>query len=106
MIKCVEMSYFHNFSSKEPKWIPAIIKRNINISPVSYTIILSDGRTIKRRVDHIQSRECPPNYSDFDDFQTSVHGSMNSELSNERTSEPRRSTRFRRPPDRFSPSKY
>ena len=96
--------YFRNFSSKEPKWIPAIIKQKI--SPVSYTIFLSDGRTIKRHVDHIQSRECPPNYSEFDDFQTSVHGSTNSEVSNESTSEPRRSTRFRRPPDRFSPSKY
>ena len=67
--------YFHNFSPKEPKWIPAIIKQKI--SPVSYKIILSDGRTIKRHVDHIQSRECPPNYSDFDDFQTSVQGLTN-----------------------------
>ena len=28
---------------------------------ISHHLLLSDGRTIKRHVDHIQSRECPPN---------------------------------------------
>ena len=97
--------YSRNFSSKEPKWIPAVIKQKIG--PVSYTIILPDGRLIKRHVDHILSRECSPNYSDhdFDDFQYSVHGSTIPQPSNGSTAEPRRTTRFRRPPDRYSPSK-
>ena len=97
--------YSRNFSSKEPKWIPAVIKQKIG--PVSYTIILPDGRIIKRHVDHILSRECSPNYSDldFDDFQYSIHGSTIPQPSDGYTAEPRRTTRFRRPPDRYSPSK-
>ena len=97
--------YSRNFSSKEPKWIPAVIKQKIG--PVSYTIILPDGRLIKRHVDHILSSECSPNDSDhdFDDFQYSVHGSTIPQPSNGSTAEPRRTTRFRRPPDRYSPSK-
>ena len=76
----------------EVKWIPAVIKQKIG--PVSYTIILPDGRLIKRRVDHILSRECSPNYSDhdFDDFQYSVHGSTIPKPSNGSTAEPRRTT--------------
>ena len=46
--------YVKNFSGKE-EWLPGIVSKVQG--PLSYLILLDDGRVLRRHVDHVKLRE-------------------------------------------------
>ena len=57
---------FRNFGAKYPKWISGIIQNQTG--PLSYTVILADGRCVRRHVNH--------NKSDFNDVPSPSAGTI------------------------------
>lgn len=49
-----EPVYVQDFTASKQKWIPGTIQRATG--PVSYTVMLSDGSTVKRHVNNIKTR--------------------------------------------------
>ena len=91
-----------------PNWLPGEVKEVRG--PVSYGIMLNDGRLLKRHIDHIRIRTVPDstmtysenNFHDFLPFSVVTNESDN--ISSSASNLPlRRSSRVRRPPDRYTP---
>ena len=94
-----------------PTWIPGEV---LTGGPRNYKIKLANGAVVRRHVDQMRKRSadssdtCDTN-DDFEDFQPSVENSSSSETSSAETVSPeststlRRSTRIRKPPNRFTP---
>ena len=110
--------FVRNFSGK-PSWVPGTILKVTG--PLSYVIKLQDGKTVRRHVDHVRSREIPSTVPQLPS--SLVDLDLPTELSQEDATEsnradppivdpepnapdpppsPRRSTRDRRPPDRYN----
>ena len=101
--------YCRHFSSTKPTWVPAVIKNKTG--PLTYELKLTDGRIVRRHIDHIISRESnvDPPFDNFDDldFSTSIPSAEQpspSPYDKQMCPQIRRSTRIRKPPDRYEPS--
>ena len=92
---------FRNFGAKYPKWISGVIQNQTG--PLSYSVILADGRCVRRHVDHIISGVPETNKSDFDDVPSPSTGTISQPSTS--PSVLRRSARNRHPPERYSPSR-
>ena len=102
--------FVKNFTAG-PNWLPGCI-RSLR-GPLSFEVELDDGRVVKRHVDHVRSRRRAPSMDepsngDMDDVplpwppeSTEPVDASSSESSHSTT--PRRSTRTRGPPDRYTP---
>ena len=110
--------YAKNFGNG-PRWLPGILQEAKG--PVSFTAELEDGRIIRRHSDHLRirtdvpienrpvSREDLPMVADQEDEESEplAVDSPDEPITPEPEPEPepklRRSTRVRRPPDRYDP---
>ena len=94
--------FVKNFGKTPPLWLTGKISKKTG--PLSYRIILDDNRVMRRHVDHIRSRTS----TDQPDFDTIVPSSPTPAhvppTPPSIPSAPRRSTRDRHPPNRFSPT--
>ena len=109
--------YIEDFSHAKPKWVSGTIQKPT--SPVSYSVILSDGNIVKRHVDNIKARYSAStnikNGSEFDlalqsgpepteDTQHSVTFDCprtSNETTETTTGPSARPSRIRRPPARY-----
>ena len=96
--------FIKNFGNGLP-WLPGEIKEIQG--PVSYSVLLNDGRSFKRHVDQIRVRTVPDSSvntpdSILDDCLPPPTASHNV-LPNAEPPPPRRSSRIRHPPDRYTP---
>lgn len=90
--------YIRNFRGT-PLWIPGVVDRCRG--PVSYSVKLADGTVVKRNVDHVRARQSGDDIAEVDDFYPLNDDPVSvDELPN--TVKLRRSTRQRRPPQRYS----
>ena len=92
-----------------PVWLPGEIKEIRG--PLSYIVVLNDGRSFKRHVDHLRVRTVsdatmnPPEANLDDCLPTpTVSAISDNILPNDNVDPPpRRSSRIRHPPDRYTP---
>ena len=91
-----------------PKWLPGQVQEVRG--PVTYTVLLQDGRVMKRHVDHIHSRtvniDVQPDDA-VDDFYPFPSSSSSKSTDMPSVTPPlRRSNRIRNPPDRYVPDNF
>ena len=99
-----DLVFIKNFGNRLP-WLPGEIKEIQG--PVSYSVLLNDGRSFKRHVDQIRVRTVPDSSvntpdSILDDCLPPPTASDNV-LPNAEPPPSRRSSRIRHPPDRYTP---
>ena len=101
--------FVKNFGSGQT-WLPGQIQEIRG--PVSYSVVLSDGRSFKRHIDHLRKRTIvdvtcttdPPENNNRDDClppPTMVNDPNN--VVPDAPPSLRRSSRIRRPPDHYTP---
>ena len=108
-----DLVYAENFSTNsDTKWLPGKVDKITG--PLSYVIELTNGNKVRRHVDHIKARES--NHDDVQspetddthwDYVNSDSNQSMAELSTDSTtteSTLRRSTRIRKPPERYDQS--
>ena len=86
-------------------WLPGTLTQSKG--PLSFLIKLDDGRVIRRHIDHIRERSAtvlfsyPTSCDDWDEYFPS-NSNTSPELTKQSNTEPRRSSRTRKPPDCFT----
>ena len=87
-------------------WFPGTLTQSKG--PLSFLIKLDDGRVIRRHIDHIRERSAtvslsyPTSCNDWADEYFPSNSTTSPELTKQSNTEPRRSSRTRKPPDRFT----
>ena len=87
-------------------WLPDTLAQSKG--PLSFLIKLDDGRVIRRHIDHIRERSAtvslsyPTSCDDWADEHFPSNSNTSPELTKQSNTEPRRSSRIRKPPDRFT----
>jgi hypothetical protein len=100
--------FVRNFNCSTP-WSPGVAKETRG--PLSYTIQCTDGRIVRRHVDHVRTRTTPSTAPE-DDFDIPIPTSRTVDQPTEASSseetnlEPRRSTQPRKPPSRYGVVPY
>ena len=94
--------------TSDPKWLPGQIQEVRG--PVTYTVLLQDGRVMKRHVDQIRSRtvniDVQPDDA-VDDFYPLPSSSSSKSTDMPSVTPPLRcSNRIRNPPDRYVPDNF
>ena len=100
--------FVRSFQTAGPQWVAAVVTRSRG--PVSYEVELADGRIAYRHIDHIQTRTVPAITSipEESPLPLPLPGSIsevpvpNSTIAEYSDTNLRRSSRTRRPPDRYT----
>jgi len=100
--------FVRSFQTAGPQWVAAVVTRSRG--PVSYDVELADGRIVHRHIDHIQTGTVPaiPSIPEESSLPLSLPGSIsevpvpNSTIAECSETNLRRSSRTRRPPDRYT----
>ena len=102
--------YVHNLT-QGPRWLPGVI--TAVRGPLSYTVTLTDGRVVRRHVDHVRKRTDLPARELDDDWVPDQPSSTDTTVPAPTVTSPapiitgvRRSSRVCAAPDRFDPSTY